>query len=122
MAACAYRFQPKKTHSTGRDRIAVERQRVVEATGHAAQAIAPPATDQIKRCLVSSYAPPGGLLIAMIGVGHRSATSLEARHLALTYASKLREEVWTKRSREPGERPEPSRAVTELFDRSGSYM
>lgn len=36
--------------------------------------------------------------------------------------SKLQEEVWTKRSREPGERPKPSRAVAELLERSGSYV
>lgn len=35
---------------------------------------------------------------------------------------KLQEEVWTKRDRKPGERPDPSPAVKELLDRSGSYV
>lgn len=36
--------------------------------------------------------------------------------------AKFKEEVWTKRDRKPGKRPEPSRAVRELLERSGSYV
>jgi len=35
---------------------------------------------------------------------------------------KLQDEVWAKKERKPGERPEPSRAVGELLERSGSYV